>query len=55
MRLLAGAPLPGVRPTDVAFAASQVRVRAPRDPARAWQLSQALVGQIRETRASAGD
>ncbi len=48
MRVLAGVPLPGVRPTDLTFGANQVRVRAPRDPARAWQLSQALVARIRE-------
>ena len=30
MRLVAGAPLPGVRPGDVTFAATQVRIRAPR-------------------------
>ena len=55
MRLLAGAPLPGVRPTDLTFAANQVRVRAPRDPARAWRLSQALVARIREAQVPAGD
>jgi transcription-repair coupling factor (superfamily II helicase) len=57
MRLVAGAPLPGVRPGDVTFAASQVRIRIPRDPARAWSLTQALVARVaaaREARASDG-
>jgi transcription-repair coupling factor (superfamily II helicase) len=47
MRLLAGPALPGVRPTDVAFASSQVRVRVPSGPARAWQLTQAIVARLR--------
>jgi len=47
MRLLAGPALPGVRPTDVAFAISQVRVRVPSGPARAWQLTQAIVARLR--------
>ncbi|MCU0483207.1 MAG: hypothetical protein MUC54_02880, partial [Chloroflexi bacterium] len=46
MRLLAGASLPGVRPSDLVFAANQVRVRAPRDQGAAWRLSQALVARI---------
>jgi hypothetical protein len=46
MRLLAGAPLPGVRPGDVTFAAAQVRIRAPRDPGRAWLLTRALVARV---------
>ena len=54
MRLVAGAPLPGVRPGDVTFAASQVRIRAPRDPARAWALSQALVARVATARGPAG-
>ncbi len=53
MRLVAGAPLPGVRPGDVTFAASQVRIRAPRDPARAWALSQALVARVAAARDAA--
>ena len=53
MQLLGGASLPGVRPTDLAFAANQVRVRAPRDPARAWALSQALVARIAAARGPA--
>jgi transcription-repair coupling factor (superfamily II helicase) len=43
MRLLAGAPLPGVRSGDVTFASNQVRIRLPRDPLKAWQLTQAVV------------
>jgi transcription-repair coupling factor (superfamily II helicase) len=50
MRLLAGAPLPGVRPGDVTFAASQVRIRAPRDAARAWALTQAIVARVAAAR-----
>jgi transcription-repair coupling factor (superfamily II helicase) len=46
MRLIAGAPLPGVRPGDVTFAASQVRIRIPRDTARAWVLTQAIVTRV---------
>ena len=47
MRLLAGAGLPGVRPSDVTFATNQVRVRLPRDPARVWPLTQAIVARLR--------
>jgi transcription-repair coupling factor (superfamily II helicase) len=43
MQLLAGPGLPGVRPTDVTFASNQVRIRLPRDPARVWPLTQAIV------------
>jgi transcription-repair coupling factor (superfamily II helicase) len=50
MRLVAGAPLPGVRPGDVTFAASQVRIRAPRDPGRSWALIQALVARVAAAR-----
>jgi transcription-repair coupling factor (superfamily II helicase) len=50
MRLVAGAPLPGVRPGDVTFAAAQVRIRAPRDPGRAWALTLALVGRVAAAR-----
>jgi transcription-repair coupling factor (superfamily II helicase) len=46
MRLIAGAPLPGVRPGDITFAASQVRIRVPRDAARAWALTQAIVTRV---------
>jgi transcription-repair coupling factor (superfamily II helicase) len=45
-RLLAGAPLPGVRPGDVAFASNQVRIRLPRDPAKGWPLTRAVVGRL---------
>jgi hypothetical protein len=54
MRLVAGAPLPGVRPGDVTFAASQVRIRAPRDPARGWALTQALVARVAAAREARG-
>ena len=54
MRLIAGAPLPGVRPGDVTFAASQVRIRIPRDPARAWVLTQAIVTRVAAARAPIG-
>jgi transcription-repair coupling factor (superfamily II helicase) len=50
MRLVAGAPLPGVRPGDVTFAAAQVRIRAPRDPERAWLLTRALVARVAAAR-----
>jgi hypothetical protein len=48
MQLLggAGAPLPGVRPGDLTFASNQVRVRLPRDPVKAWQLTQAIVARL---------
>jgi transcription-repair coupling factor (superfamily II helicase) len=46
MRLLAGAPLPGVRAGDVTFASNQVRIRLPKDPLRAWQLTQAVVERL---------
>jgi transcription-repair coupling factor (superfamily II helicase) len=49
MRLLAGAPLPGIRPTDVTFASNQVRVRAPADPGRGWSLTQTLVSRLTGT------
>ena len=46
MRLLAGPALPGVRPTDVAFASNQVRIRLPRDPGKGWTLTQAVVARL---------
>jgi len=51
MRLLAGAGapgagLPGVRPGDLTFASNQVRIRIPREAARAWQLTQAIVERL---------
>jgi len=54
MRLIAGAPLPGVRPGDMTFAASQVRIRVPRDAARAWALTQAIVIRVATARGSSG-
>ena len=50
MRLIAGAPLPGVRPGDMTFGASQVRIRIPRDAARAWALTQAIVTRVAAAR-----
>ncbi len=44
--LLAGPDLPGVRPSDLAFASNQVRIRLPRDRARVWPLTQAVVAQL---------
>ena len=46
MRLLAGPGLPGVRPTDIAFASNQVRIRLPRDPGKGWTLTQAVVARL---------
>jgi len=47
MRLLGtAAPLPGVRPGDLTFASNQVRIRMPRDPAKGWQLTQAVVARL---------
>ena len=46
MRLLGEGGLPGVRPSDVVFASNQVRIRAPLQPTRAWQLTQAVVARL---------
>jgi transcription-repair coupling factor (superfamily II helicase) len=46
MRLLAGGGLPGVKPSDVTFASNQVRIRLPRDAARSWGLTQAVVARL---------
>jgi transcription-repair coupling factor (superfamily II helicase) len=46
MQLLAGAPLPGVRPGDLTFASNQVRIRLPRDPLKGWQLTQGVVARL---------
>ncbi len=46
MRLLAGGGLPGVKPSEVTFASNQVRIRLPRDPSRAWGLTQAVVARL---------
>jgi transcription-repair coupling factor (superfamily II helicase) len=46
MRLLGDGGLPGVRPSDVTFASNQVRIRVPAQPARAWQLTQAIVARL---------
>jgi hypothetical protein len=49
MRLLAGGGLPGVKPSEVTFASNQVRIRLPRDPSRAWGLTQAVVARLAAT------
>ncbi len=46
MGLLGDGGLPGVRPTDLVIGTNQVRVRAPAAPARAWQLTQAIVARL---------
>lgn len=46
MRVLGEGGLPGVKPSEVTFASNQVRVRAPGAPARAWQLTQAIVARL---------
>jgi hypothetical protein len=40
------APLPGVRPGDMTFASNQVRIRLPKEPAKGWVLTQALVSRL---------
>jgi transcription-repair coupling factor (superfamily II helicase) len=47
MQLLGSGGLPGVRPGELTFASNQVRIRLPRDAARAWQLTQAVVARLR--------
>jgi transcription-repair coupling factor (superfamily II helicase) len=49
MRLLTGAPLPGVRPGDLTFASNQVRIRLSRDASRGWTLTQAVVARLSTT------
>ena len=46
MRLLAGPGLPGTKPSDVTFASNQVRIRLPRDAAKGWALTQAVVARL---------
>jgi transcription-repair coupling factor (superfamily II helicase) len=46
MRLLASGGLPGVRAGEVTFASNQVRIRLPRDPSRAWGITQAVVARL---------
>jgi hypothetical protein len=46
MRLLGDGGLPGVKPSDITFASNQVRIRAPQQPTRAWQLTQAVVARL---------
>ncbi|MBI2762922.1 MAG: transcription-repair coupling factor [Chloroflexi bacterium] len=46
MRLLGPGALPGIRPSDVAFASNQVRIRLPMDPKKGWPLTQAVVARL---------
>jgi hypothetical protein len=46
MRLIGGGGLPGVKPSEITFASNQVRIRLPRDPSRAWGLTQAVVARL---------
>jgi transcription-repair coupling factor (superfamily II helicase) len=52
MRLLGEGGLPGVKASDVTFASNQVRIRAPQQPLRAWQLTQAVVARLSVERES---
>ena len=36
----------GVKPGDITFASNQFRIRLPRDPSRAWGLTQAVVARL---------
>ena len=51
MHLLTPGSMPGVRHSDVTFASNQVRIRLPRDPSRAWGLTQAVVARLSATEA----
>jgi len=46
VRLLGGAGLPGVKPSEITFASNQVRIRLPFLPTRAWELTQAVVARL---------
>ncbi len=46
MRLLTPGSLPGVRASDVTFASNQVRIRLPKEPLKAWGLTQAVVARL---------
>ncbi|HEY0443615.1 MAG TPA: transcription-repair coupling factor [Candidatus Limnocylindrales bacterium] len=46
MQLLGSGGLPGVKPSDVAFASNQVRIRLPRDAMKSWALTQAVVARL---------
>ena len=48
-RATAGPGLPGVRPSDITLASNQVRIRLPRDPAKGWTLTQAVVARLTVT------
>ncbi|HLE79148.1 MAG TPA: transcription-repair coupling factor [Candidatus Limnocylindrales bacterium] len=51
MRLLGPGALPGLRPSEVAFASNQVRIRLPKDPKKGWPLTQAVVARLSVSRA----
>ncbi len=55
MQLLGGGGLPGVRPSEITFASNQVRIRLPRDPLKAWGLTQALVARLSVDHAESQD
>jgi len=46
MRLLGDGGLDGVKPSDMTFGVSQVRIRAPQAPARAWELTKTVVARL---------
>lgn len=46
MGLLGPGALPGIRPSEVAFASNQVRIRLPKDPRKGWHLTQAVVARL---------
>jgi transcription-repair coupling factor (superfamily II helicase) len=46
MNILGDGGLPGVKPSDIAFASNQVRIRVPSGAGRAWQLTQAVVARL---------
>ena len=46
MSLLGPGALPGIRPSEVTFASNQVRIRLPKDPKKAWGLTQAIVARL---------
>jgi hypothetical protein len=54
MRLLSSGGLPGIRAGEVTFASNQVRIRLPRDPSRAWGVTQAVVARLSTDPVEAG-
>ena len=55
MQLLGGGGLPGVKPSEVTFASNQVRIRLPRDPLKAWALTQGVVARLSAERPVAAE